>query len=141
MSYGDVDRFHAVSRSQRGGNNLAIIDNVAGCSTCFIQRSVRTAKQGLGATDCRNIEEESQMGCQAEATGMGHSLPIDNEQVGRYVQFPARRENQRRLAEGQISGHVRPAEFAFGSLHLNSLQSGIRDHDNRCPASPTDTVH
>ncbi len=141
MSDRDIDRSHAIARSQRRGNDLATIDNVGGCSTCFIQRSVRTTQQGLGTTDCGNIEEESQMGCQAEATGMGHSLPIDNQQVGAYVQFSARCEDQRRLTERKESGHIRPPELALGSLHLDSLQFGIRDHDNRCPASPTDTVH
>ena len=125
MSDGDIDRSYAIARSQRRRNDLAAIYHLRRCSTRFIQRSVRTTQQGFGAADCGNIKEETQMRCQAEATGMGHSLPIDNQQVGGYVEFPARRQNQRRLAEGEKARHVRPVEFAPGSLHLDSLQSRV----------------
>ena len=125
MSNGDIDRFYAIARSQRRGNDLAAIDHLRRCTAHFIQRSVRTTQQGFCAADCGSIKEETQMRCQAEATGMGHSLPIDNQQVRGYVEFPARRENQRRLAEGEKSGHVRPVEFALGNLHLDGLQSGV----------------
>lgn len=125
MSDRDIDRSYAIARSQRRGNNLATIDNVGVCPTLFSRRSVRAAQQGLGAAYCGNIEEESQMGCQAEATGMGYSLPIDNQQVRAYVQLPARRENQRRLTEREESRHVRPVESALGRPHLDSLQAGV----------------
>ena len=141
MSDGDIDRFYAIARSQRHGNDLAAIDHLRRCSTRFLQCSMRTTQQGFCAADCGNLKEETQMRCQAEATRMGHSLPIDNQQVRGYVQFPARRENQRRLAEGEKPRHVRPLEFALGRSNLHKLKFRVREHNNGCPTSPTDTVH
>jgi len=141
MSDGDVDRPYTGARSERHGNDLITVHHVCGRSTRFIQRSVCAAEQGLGAADCGNIKEEAQMGCQAESPRMGHSLPVHNQQVRACFEFTARRENQRRLAERKKPGHVRPVEFALGCPHLYCLQVGVREHYNRCPASPADTVH
>ncbi len=112
MTDADIDGARPGPGSQDRANDLEVVqqrDRGAAPASGF---GVFAHEPALGATDRRQVAENSQMTCNAKAARMGQSVTIAHEQVGRRVEPTQRFEQGRRLAKGEQPGHIRKLQPA-----------------------------
>src|SRR6516164_2913510 len=75
VSHRDKDRLDRISCSDDGSNDLATIDQWTAVTALRSGCTEFTAQSCFGTTDCRNVQPEAQMACDAESPRMGQPMP------------------------------------------------------------------
>src|SRR5262245_35046825 len=101
MPAGNKYRTYAGSSSQNRANLFVAVAQRRGGAAPGGRRSVFTDEQGLGAADCRRIEHQAQMTCQAGAPRVSPAVAVCKNEVRQLSEFRKRFKKQRQLAESK----------------------------------------
>ena len=124
MTDGDVHRPDAGAGSKDCPDNFVGVDERDAASTGDGGGAVATAQPGFSAADGRDIQDEPQVAREAETTGMGDSLAIDDQCVRQCAQALYCSQGDRRLTKTQQAGNIREVHREFGSCLANRVQPG-----------------
>ena len=118
MTDGNEDRFDVGTRPDGGPDHFARMSDLGRLSPIMASRGMLATQQGLGATDGRDVNEESQVRGQTEAARMGYPLSVDKYHVGLSLKQRQALEYQGRLTEGEKAGHIGPRQQSFDSSNF-----------------------
>jgi len=92
------------------------------------KRAMTSAKDGLGAADGGDVQQQAQVTGDAEATRMGQPLSIHEEEIRDDLHLLQGSQESGRLAEGEEPRDVRHLWSLRVNAHFGDLQFGIREH-------------
>jgi hypothetical protein len=97
----------------------------------FTWRVVKCADEpAFRASYSRSIEKKSEMSCQPQSSRVSDALAVDNENIGRYFEFPSRFYAHRGFPERKQTGYIRESYFGYGFLGFYDRKIAEFEHDD-----------
>src|SRR5262245_28236649 len=131
MARRNIDRGDLVLRPQRDSHLFALINERRPASGFNSEFAVSAHQNALGAADGGPIEHYADVACDAEASRVSYSLPVEHQNVRLRFEFLPGFEQRRRLAEAQQSRDVRESRHAANAGGFDDPQ--IRESQNDYP--------
>src|SRR5262245_46675859 len=131
MSWRNIDRGDLVLRPQRDAHLFALINERRPASGFNPELAVSAHQNALGAADGGPIERYADVACDAEASRVSYSLPVEHQHVRLRFAFRPGFKQRRRLTEAQQPRDVRESRHAANACGFDDPQ--IREAQNDYP--------
>ena len=129
---GDEDRLDAVLRPHDGADHPAVVHQRRALPPTRAGLLERARQPRLGAPHGRHVQDEPQVGRQAEAPGVGNALSVEEGHVRPPPQLREGPKQGRALAEGEKAGDVgKGGPSAVRGLFQHVQAFGVQEHDGR----------
>ena len=102
----DEYRLDPVARPEDGADLPVLMDQPRPIPPLLTHRCMRADEARLGAADRGPIEDQPQVGGEADPPGVGDPLAVEEDEIGRLVQLREGRDQRRSLPEGEKPGDV-----------------------------------
>ena len=107
MALRDEYRLYPVARPENSADLPLLMDQSRPLPSILTNRRVRPDEARLGAADRGPIEDQPQVRGEADPSGVGDSLAVEENEIGLSAQLREGRDQRRSLAESEKPGDVR----------------------------------